>query len=355
SDEELQTLVRKHGPQEAADRLVALANDHGGRDNITVTILRLPGGAAAPVAVPAGVTAASRSRLPVILGILATLILLAAVAIIVLPKLGSNASATPTLAATDSAAMAVAAPSTNTATPTPPEVTPTSLPQATETVAPVAVTALAPPTPITVTEVISGPTGLMTVTRVIQPADSTAGGPPTSTPFGTFTPTPTVTRAVPTPTSAATAALTTTGSPASATSGPFVPPSAISVALASPNNDDSSSSALTFEWNITTGALAPNQAFEWRLWQEGQDPLRDGLGLAGTTRSTQQRVNLAAADAVGQIEPGDYLWGVFQVQTTPSYQALRLISDTRTFRYERSSPGGGPVAPTLSVRPTRDE
>ncbi|MCB0206903.1 MAG: serine/threonine-protein phosphatase, partial [Anaerolineae bacterium] len=108
SDEELQTLVRKHGPQEAADRLVALANDHGGRDNITVTILRLPGGAAAPVAVPAGVTAASRSRLPVILGILATLILLAAVAIIVLPKLGSNASATPTLAATDSAAMAVA-------------------------------------------------------------------------------------------------------------------------------------------------------------------------------------------------------------------------------------------------------
>jgi len=43
SDEEIADIVTKHSnPQEACDKLVALANAHGGTDNITVIILRIP-------------------------------------------------------------------------------------------------------------------------------------------------------------------------------------------------------------------------------------------------------------------------------------------------------------------------
>lgn len=43
SDEEILDIVSKHSnPQEACDKLVALANAHGGSDNITVILLRIP-------------------------------------------------------------------------------------------------------------------------------------------------------------------------------------------------------------------------------------------------------------------------------------------------------------------------
>ncbi len=43
SDEEIMDIVSKHSnPQEACDKLVALANAHGGSDNITVILLRIP-------------------------------------------------------------------------------------------------------------------------------------------------------------------------------------------------------------------------------------------------------------------------------------------------------------------------
>ncbi len=46
TDDELQAAVRKYETQAAADQLVAMANAHGGRDNITVVLLRVPGGSA---------------------------------------------------------------------------------------------------------------------------------------------------------------------------------------------------------------------------------------------------------------------------------------------------------------------
>lgn len=43
SDDEIMDIVSKHSnPQEACDKLVALANAHGGTDNITVILLRIP-------------------------------------------------------------------------------------------------------------------------------------------------------------------------------------------------------------------------------------------------------------------------------------------------------------------------
>jgi len=43
SEEEIADIVSKHSnPQEACDKLVALANAHGGSDNITVILLRIP-------------------------------------------------------------------------------------------------------------------------------------------------------------------------------------------------------------------------------------------------------------------------------------------------------------------------
>ena len=43
TEEEIADIVSKHSnPQEACDKLVALANAHGGTDNITVIILRIP-------------------------------------------------------------------------------------------------------------------------------------------------------------------------------------------------------------------------------------------------------------------------------------------------------------------------
>ncbi|MCB0199432.1 MAG: protein kinase [Anaerolineae bacterium] len=241
---------------------------------------------------------------------------------------------------------------TNTATFTPvglsPTLTPATVVNPTGTSIPVAVTVVAPPTLITVTQIVSGPTGLVTVTAVIGPIDFDAGVPPTSTPIGTFTPTPTATVVPRSPTPFSTSAPSATSIP---TSSPTAPSSSVVVSLIRPNDGDSSSNAMTFEWDITSGSLAPDQAFEWRVWKAGQDPIRDGLGLAGITRSPRQAVNLAAADAAGLIEPGEYQWGVVLVETTPSYRPLRLISDTRTFRYERAGGGGGSTEPTLPPRP----
>jgi len=54
---EIRELVLGYPAQQAADKLVALANDHGGADNISVIVVKAPGGAIQP---PAGRAATSK-------------------------------------------------------------------------------------------------------------------------------------------------------------------------------------------------------------------------------------------------------------------------------------------------------
>lgn len=331
SDEELQGLVRKHNPQDAADRLVALANEHGGRDNITVTLLRLPGGAPLPAAAaaspgrlpaPAPAAAASRSRLPLVIGIVALLALLAtAAALLLRPDPVDDVQVTPAPLAT-----AVASQS-----PPPGE---TAAPPSEATASSAAVAPTAPALPTT-----SGP---LTVTAALELQGTPVNGPPTSTPVATHTPVPTATQAplTPTPTRVSVATPTRAG-----VASPQPTGGAIVLSLTNPGAGDSSSTTQMFEWTTVAGALAANQAFELRFWRAGQDPVSEGFSPTGFTTQNRQFVNLQAADAAGLIDPGEYLWGVLLVETTPTYRALRPISDARVFRYERAGGGTSPTEP----------
>jgi hypothetical protein len=75
--------------------------------------------------------------------------------------------------------------------------------------------------------------------------------------------------------------------------------------------------------------------------------MKDSFGLAGTTQGNQAQVNLDVLDdALAQLEPGDYLWGVLLVEPSP-YRRIGLISNSLAFRYERTSPQepGSPAEP----------
>ncbi len=71
--------------------------------------------------------------------------------------------------------------------------------------------------------------------------------------------------------------------------------------------------------------------------------MADAFGPIGVTQdsSGQMRVDLDKADLVlgALFDPGDYLWGVMLVETSP-YRRIALVSEARAFRFEGS--GGAP-------------
>jgi serine/threonine protein phosphatase PrpC len=89
ADQEIAAIVREHPPIEAARRLVALANERGGNDNITVLIINAEEATPTVKApMPAKPQPARRSRLLPALGVLGGLLLLVAVAVGVLAASG---------------------------------------------------------------------------------------------------------------------------------------------------------------------------------------------------------------------------------------------------------------------------
>jgi hypothetical protein len=93
-------------------------------------------------------------------------------------------------------------------------------------------------------------------------------------------------------------------------------------------------------WQVawqTSFVLAEGEAFELVFWNEGQDPLRDGIGLASPTTDNRVVIDLAALDnrQARLLEPGDYRYGVLLVRLSP-YERVGYFGSSLVFRYVRS-------------------
>lgn len=125
---------------------------------------------------------------------------------------------------------------------------------------------------------------------------------------------------------------------ATPTSTPTAPPVAadVAVALLQPNDGGTYNGKVTFSWSITSGNLSPGQAYEVIIYREGQDPLREGLGVAAPTVNTALEIDLVGLDADPNfpLEPGPYLWGVRVIDQTIG-QPLRMAGEGRRFTFER--------------------
>ncbi len=96
SDVELQDDRAQVRAADGGQQLVAMANAHGGRDNITVILLRVPGGAATPLAAVAAAATGGKSRLPwALVGALLGVLAIAMLAAVLLLRPDGETAATP--------------------------------------------------------------------------------------------------------------------------------------------------------------------------------------------------------------------------------------------------------------------
>ncbi|MCB9138415.1 MAG: protein kinase [Caldilineaceae bacterium] len=226
-----------------------------------------------------------------------------------------------------------------TATNTPrPTSTNTALPTATNTAQPTA-TNTPQPTATNTPRPTSTNTALPTATNTSLP---TATRTPIPLPTATYTPQPTATNTVqptvtntPLPLPTATSTRIATGS------------SALQLLL--PLSGGSGTGSQLFSWDTTITPQA-GQAFEIVFWQDGQDPITQGFGMAAPTTGNQVSIDLTALDNSGNhpLEPGEYQWGLLLVQVEPSYQRLQFMDAQSAFRFYRAgsgSSGGDPGGP----------
>ncbi len=209
-DNEIASIVRGHQPEEAARRLVALANERGGNDNITVLIVQASDEAVtikAPLVAPAEAQPASKAPLVPILGGVLAVVALLLVGGGIWWLLGGGPGSTETPTPTATLTEMPTTPTTPTQTDAPVETS-----TATATITPTA-TLLVTETPaVTVTP---------TPTLTVEPTETstptlTATEEPTATVALTATETPTVTvttGAADTPTQTPTSSPTPTFTP----------------------------------------------------------------------------------------------------------------------------------------------
>jgi protein phosphatase len=366
SDKEIEQTVTRNQPQEAARKLIELANKAGGPDNITVLILqrRQPG---APVAKP-------RGRSPVMAAILgAVLIAMAVGTWVVLGNQSTDnnsAAATATAIALANAATAIApptAPATATSEPTAtavpatattaPTFTPSPSPTASATVAQLSDASVAGTqtavAAITDQKAMSGTTNMVSIldgtpvtgtATVIATPTGVRTRPPTSTPVqdpptptATMTPmvTPTVNQ-VRTPTRAATpgqAAPTPTSAVSPSNTG-NVPQ--LTISLLAPGDGDTLSDRTTLSWAISS-ILPTGYLFEPVFWQGNKDPMLDGRGYGGATKETTLGITVETFRASGASE-GEYYWGVLLVKENP-YQRVTYLGGKWLLHVKLSAPG----------------
>lgn len=181
------------------------------------------------------------------------------------------------------------------------------------------------------------PTPTQTATALPTATSTPTGTPtpmPTESPTATFTPTAPASPVVLVPTSAAPA-----GS------------SFVAVALLEPNDGDSRAGDVLFRWSLVGGTLPAGQAFEVFLYRPGQDPLRDGLGLAAPTTGNSAQVNLDVlrTDPRFRLDAGTYYWGVRLVQQSTG-RPVGVAADGRRLIY-LAPPQQPPPQPTATPPP----
>lgn len=115
--------------------------------------------------------------------------------------------------------------------------------------------------------------------------------------------------------------------------------------LLSPEDEASVSGRTTFAWRWDGPALAENQAFELRIWKDGQP---DHYGAAEPTQQTNITIILGGAYGVQQGGPGNYYWTVAVVTRNP-YQRVGPEAPPR--RLLIGSDGGSGSSPTWTPPP----
>lgn len=94
--------------------------------------------------------------------------------------------------------------------------------------------------------------------------------------------------------------------------------------LIEPLDGESVQGVQVFTWQ-TNIQLSPGQAFEAVIWQEGGDPIRNGMGITPPTTEQQVTVNFKQLLELEKVQPGEYRWGVVLVKTE-SYKRLRALA-----------------------------
>lgn len=320
-------------PKEAVDRLIQLANDNGGEDNISVAVIRITGGTE-PLAVVGGAataTAKPQKRLP------RTLILVTggAIGLVALALVG--ALVTKSLVNPPSAQVA-------------------SIPTASGVPAVVPTSTLAPITD-------AQPGGEAPILAAPLPPSPTAQ--PNQEPTATLAPLPTATntaaprRATPTP-------RTTPGS----TGGSGTLPLTRRVPAPVPRKPNGSTEAgpgITFTWEPGTYTLRPGEGYAVLAWP-GNDPQyqgRSGLELPTLHDACNPTAPHRATNLISDFPglgkgPGEYRWTVVVVDTAekdprdPERKRCLVISEqppALQFTYTGSAPGSSP-GPILKPTPT---
>jgi len=308
-DPQIAALATKATSAEvAARRLIELANDNGGEDNISVGVIRVLEAAAAPVAaataVPVAAAAAAPRKtplVPIIGGIAALVIVIGGFVIF-----GHSLVPPPTTSA-------VTLP-TNTSAPVVPTVTQNPA---------VAGQPTAPGSRPATTEPITRTVAVTTTASVVS---ATSTLMPTVAPAPSATPKPAAGGAkTPTPTSKA---------------APANPTIAAAPILLGPPDKETVTDRTTFRWQAVE--LPPGAAYEVVWWQKDAHP-DTAVGFASPTMETFREVDIAAYAAQKALPANQAVrWTVIVVTEEPSYKRITFPS-ARSYReltYVPSSTGG---------------
>lgn len=298
-DREIAAMVTEHSPEEAARLLVALANERGGNDNITVLLVGdrpETTTVAVPPPVPVAVPIKEEPKrafplIPVLVGLAGVLVLILG-GLLVAPMILRRED-TPTPTVQPSAA--------TTSVPTPADLEPTET---------LAVTQASVDTPsVEAEETSSEPTATLAATFTPLPPTSTPRPPgPTTSP----------------PTSPSVSS-TATSEPADA------PPT-----LEQPMIGDELRGEVLFRWSYPV--IPSGKGFQVLIWKEGE-ALHNGA--AQFTRQRQQTIDVDQVPQVQSGGAGTYRWTVVVVDMQTE-QRLSSEPASRSFYYAGPAGPGGP-------------